>query len=65
MGLLGSLLKTVVEVVELPVAAIKDAASMGGALTDQEQPYTMQKLEDIGKDVKEIKECHNCVFFCE
>jgi hypothetical protein len=56
MGLLGSLLKTVVEVVELPVAAIKDVASMGGVLTDQEEPYTVQKLEDIGKDVKEVKD---------
>lgn len=56
MGLLGSLLKTVVEVVELPIAAIKDVATLGGSITDQDTPYTAQKIEDIGKDVEDIKD---------
>jgi hypothetical protein len=56
MGLFGSLLKTVIDVVETPVAIVKDVATMGGELTDQKKCYTQQKLEDIEEDWGDTKE---------
>jgi hypothetical protein len=42
--------------IETPVAVVKDVVTMGGALTDQDKPYTQQKLEDLGDDWNEIKD---------
>lgn len=56
MGLFGSLLKTVIDVVETPIAVVKDVATMGGVLTDQNKPYTQQKLEEIGEDWDDTKQ---------
>jgi hypothetical protein len=56
MGLFGSLLKTVIDVVETPVAIVKDVATMGGELTDQKKCYTQQKLEEIEEDWGDTKE---------
>lgn len=50
MGFFGNLTKMVMDIVETPVAIVKDVATMGGVLTDQDKPYTIQKLEDAGKD---------------
>ena len=44
----GSLFKAVIGVVvETPVAIVKDVATLGGALTDEDQPYTAQALEKV------------------
>lgn len=56
MGLFGSFLKTVIDVVETPVAIVKDIATAGGSLTDQNKPYTQQKIEEIGEDWDDTKE---------
>jgi len=56
MGLLGSLLKTVIDVVETPIAMVKDVATMGGELTDQKKCYTQQKLEEISEDWSDTKD---------
>lgn len=56
MGLFGSLLKTVIDVVETPIAMAKDVATMGGELTDQKKCYTQQKLEEINDDWDDTKE---------
>lgn len=56
MGLFGSLLKTVIDVVETPIAMAKDVATMGGELTDQKKCYTQQKLEEIGDDWDDTKQ---------
>lgn len=50
MGLFGSLLKTVIDVVETPVAIVKDFATLGGSLTDQKKTYTEQKIDELGRD---------------
>ncbi len=55
MGLFGSLLKTVIDVVETPVAIVKDVATLGGALTEQDKPYTQQKVEEISEDWDDTK----------
>jgi len=59
MGFFGSLGKLVMDVVETPIAVIKDVATMGGTLTDQDKPYTAQQLEDIQKDWDKAKELLN------
>lgn len=56
MSIFGKLLKTTFDVVTLPVAVVKDVVTMGGAMTDQELPYTAQKFKQLGKDGKEIRE---------
>lgn len=56
MGLFGKLLKTTFDVVTLPVAIVKDVATMGGVLTDENKPYTAQKFERIGDDLEDVRD---------
>lgn len=55
MGFFGSLTKLALDIVETPVAIVKDVATMGGALTDQKIPYTEQKFREMGKDYDRVK----------
>jgi hypothetical protein len=56
MGFFGKLGKLVMDVVETPIAIVKDVATMGGQLTDQPKPYTQKKMEDIGEDWEDMKD---------
>lgn len=56
MGFLGKLGKLVLDVIETPIAIVKDAATLGGELTDQYEPYTAKKLKDLQKDYDKIKD---------
>lgn len=56
MGLFGSLIKLTMDVIETPVAIVKDVATLGGALTEQDTPYTAQKLQDLGDDWQDMKD---------
>lgn len=51
MGFFSSLTKTVLDVVVLPVEIAKDVVTLGGACTDQHEPYTMQRLKQANKDM--------------
>lgn len=51
-GLLNSLTKAAVGVVATPVALVADVVTMGGALTDKDQPYTAEALADILKNLE-------------
>lgn len=57
MGLFDSITSiakaTVGVVVAGPVAAVADVITMGGALTDQDKPYTAQVAEDVWDNVKD------------
>lgn len=53
MGLFGAIVKTVINVATLPVDIVKDACTLGGAITDQPEPYTVQKLEKIKEEADE------------
>lgn len=55
MGFFGKLTKLALDVIETPIAAVKDVATLGGALTDKDEPYTLKKLKDIGDDYEEMK----------
>lgn len=56
MGFLGKLLDATVNVVIAPIDVIKDVATLGGAMTDQDKPYTAQRLEKVIEKVEEAGE---------
>jgi hypothetical protein len=56
MSLFGSILKTAIDVVTTPVDVVKDIASLGGTLTDQDESYTVKKLKKLDKDLKDISD---------
>jgi hypothetical protein len=62
MGLIGNLISATVNTALLPVSVLKDSITVGGALTDEEEPATLsrvrkiiQDLEDGAEDAKEGK----------
>lgn len=53
-GMLESLTKAVVGVVvETPIALAADVLTLGGALTDKEEPYTATTLKGVMKNVED------------
>ena len=56
MGLFGKLLKTTFDLVTLPVDIVKDVATMGGVLTDENEPYTAKKFKRLGDDMEEVRD---------
>lgn len=52
-GMLGDLAKaTVGLVIETPIAVVADVVTMGGVLTDKDQPYTATALEKVMENVE-------------
>lgn len=52
-GILGDLTKAAVGlVVETPVALAADALTLGGALTDKDEPYTATALKKVAENVE-------------
>jgi hypothetical protein len=56
MSLLGKIFKTGFDLVETPFAVVKDVATLGGVLTDQDKPYTAKKLNDLADDSDKIRD---------
>lgn len=53
LGMLENLTKAAVGVViETPIAVVADVVTMGGALTDKDQPYTATALEKVMENVE-------------
>lgn len=52
-GILESLAKAATAVVTVPVAAVADVVTMGGALTDKDKPYTAEALKDLMDNLKD------------
>lgn len=55
MKLFGQIIRTVVNVVELPVAVAKDVLTLGGTVTNQNscgtgQTYTRDQIEKLKRD---------------
>jgi hypothetical protein len=46
-GFLEDIAKAAVGVVTLPVTLVADVATLGGALTEKENPYTAERIEEI------------------
>lgn len=51
-GLLESVAKAAVSVVEIPVAVVADVVTLGGVCTDQDQPYTATAVEHLVENVQ-------------
>lgn len=54
-----SLLKAAVGVVTLPIDVAADVITLGGALTDKDQPYTAKKASDIVGNLAAATEVKN------
>ena len=56
MGLFGKLLKTTFDIVTLPVDVVKDVATFGGLLSDEDESYTSKKFSRLGDDLEEVRD---------
>ena len=52
----GSLLKAALAPVDIAVGVAADVVTMGGALTDQNKPYTAQAAERLVDNVEDVFE---------
>ena len=52
-GMIASLAKAAAAVVTVPVAVVADVVTMGGVLTDKDQPYTADAVEDFVDNLKD------------
>ena len=52
-GMLESLAKAAVAVVTVPVSVVADVVTLGGALTDKDQPYTADAVGDLVDNLKD------------
>ena len=52
-GILESVVKAAVSVVEIPVAVVADVVTLGGTLTEKDQPYTSTAVEHLVKNVQD------------
>jgi hypothetical protein len=51
-GMLESLTKAAIGVaVETPIAIVSDVVTLGGSMTEKDQPYTATALENVVKNV--------------
>jgi len=51
-GMLESLAKAAVSVVEVPLAVAADVVTLGGAATDRDTPYTATAVEHLVENVQ-------------
>lgn len=52
----GKILSAAVDVVTLPVSVAVDAVTLGGALLDRDEPYTVSKVKRLCKDAGKVIE---------
>lgn len=55
-SIFGKLLKTAFDVATVPVAILKDVATLGGSVNDHGSTYIGDKLRQIGQDGEEIRD---------
>lgn len=56
MGLLGKLTKLAIHTATTPLSIAKDVVTFGGLNTDQRDPYTVQRLNKLRRDLREVSE---------
>lgn len=54
MGFFNAITKLAVDVVQAPVALVKDTVTLGGVATDRRKSYTRELLEQIRDDADEF-----------
>ena len=55
MGIFGKLIKTAIDIATTPIDLIKDAATLGGAITDEESAL-VKKAHRLKEDVEEMRD---------
>ena len=50
--MLTSLLKAAASVVTIPVAVVADAVTLGGALTESDEPYTTSEVSKLMENLQ-------------
>lgn len=56
MGLFSKLAKLAIHTATIPVDAVRDIVTLGGAITDKDQPYLVDKVDKMLDDVDEIND---------
>lgn len=51
-----SMVRIAVNVVTTPITVAADVATLGGALSDREEPYTVTKVKETIKEVEKLAE---------
>lgn len=54
MSFFKKLASATVGIIVSPVDIIKDVVTMGGALTDQDEPYTVKRAKQITDDLSDL-----------
>ena len=52
-GFIEGLAKAAVGVVALPVQVVADVVTLGGALTDKDEPYTAKGVSDVMQNLQD------------
>lgn len=50
----AKLISVVVDVATIPVSAAADVVTLGGALVDRDEPYTVTKAKRLGNDAAKV-----------
>lgn len=56
MGFFKNLAKIGFDTVTAPIEVVKDVGTFGGLNTDQEEPYTMQRLRKLAEDIEDTRD---------
>ena len=56
MSLFSKTLKFGLDTITSPIEIIKDGATLGGLLTDEEESYSVRRLKKLFKDTEEIED---------
>lgn len=56
MSFLKKLTKTAIDITTTPLSVVADVATLGGFLTDEDDPYTVQKLKQLKDDLEEVRD---------
>lgn len=51
MGMFGKLLGAAIDTALVPVELAKDAVTLGGTITDEDEPYTLSRLKRAMKKI--------------
>lgn len=54
MSIIGKLFGVVIDIVEIPIAIAKDIVTVGGTLTEEDKPYSMQKIKELKDDLRSL-----------
>lgn len=50
----GKLFQVAADVITLPVSAAVDVVTLGGALVDRDEPYTVTKAKRLGNEATKV-----------